>query len=396
MPGSRKVILLVESSRGFGRDLLQGIADYVRFHGPWTFYHPPFFYMRSSHKRDDELLRLKSWGADGIIAREFSAKTREQILSLDIPTVFHAVLDEKPMDGAGNICADDVGIGKVAAEHLLSLGFHNFAFCGLNDFFWSRKRAEGFRETITRAGFEPAFYRYPKSRAQRFWPREQNRLVAWLKSLPKPVGLMACIDERAQEVIEASKQAGLRIPEEVAIIGADDDKLICELSNPPLSSVALSSVRAGYEAAELLDELMSDRRPDDPTVYVRPLHVVSRQSTDVQAVADEEVAAAMNFIKNNIARPIQVNDVVSHCSLSRNILARRFKKALGHTMQQEIKSLRIERIAGLLVTTSMPVSQIASTMGFSDANHFSRYFRKEKKITPLAYRRKYGPLAQSS
>jgi LacI family transcriptional regulator len=352
--------------------------------------------MRTSGKRDDELPRLKSWGADGIIAREFSPKTRKQILSLGIPAVFHPVLDEQPMDGAGNIWADDVAIGKVAAEHLLSLGFRSFAFCGLNDFFWSEKRAEGFRKGITRAGFEPAFYRYPKSGPQRFWPNEQKLLTAWLESLPKPVGLMACIDERAQEVIEACKQAGLRIPEEVAIIGADDDKLICELSNPPLSSIALSSVRAGYEAARLLDTLMSGKRPDDLTVCVRPLHIVARRSTDVQAVADREVAAAMNFIRNNIVRPIQVSDVVNQARLSRNILAKRFKNALGRTMQQEIRSLRIERIAALLVTTNMPISQIASTMGFSDPNHFSRYFRKEKKMTPLAYRRRYAPLDQGS
>jgi len=141
---------------------------------------------------------------------------------------------------------------------------------------------------------------------------------------------------------------------------------------------------------------MSGKRPDDPTVYVRPLHIVARQSTDVQAVADREVAAAMNFIRNNIARPIQVSDVVDQTQLSRNILAKRFKNALGRTMQQEIRSLRIERIAALLVTTSMPISQIASTMGFVDSNHFSRYFREEKKMTHLAYRRKYGPLTHGS
>ena len=182
----------------------------------------------------------------------------------------------------------------------------------------------------------------------------------------------------------------------VAIIGADDDRLICELSNPPLSSIALSSVRAGYDAAELLDALMSGKKPDDPTVYLGPLHVVTRQSTDVQAVADREVATAMNFIRNNIVRPIQVNDVVKQTHLSRNILAKRFKNALGRTMQQEIRSLRIERLAALLLTTNMPISQLASTMVFSDPNHFSRYFLKEKKMTPLAYRRRYAPLEQGS
>jgi len=391
MPNSRKVILLIESSRGFGRDLLQGVADYVKLRGPWTFYHPPFFYMRASSTRDEELSRLKDWGADGIIAREFSRKTREQISFLGVPAVFHPVLDERPMDGAGNICGDDVGIGKMGAEHLLSLGFHNLAFCGLNDFFWSRKRAEGFCEVVTRGGYEPVCYRYPESRQQRLWPREQNRLAAWLESLPKPVGLMACIDERAQDVIQACRQAGLRIPEEVAIIGADDDRLICELSNPPLSSIALSSIRTGYEAAELLDALMSGKKPDDLTVRLGPLHIVSRQSTDVQAVEDRQVAAAMSFIRNNIARPIQVSDAVNQTHLSRNILAKRFKKALGRTMQQEIKSLRTERIAQLLVTTNTPISRIASVMGFADSNHLSRYFRESKKMTPLAYRRKYRP-----
>jgi LacI family transcriptional regulator len=390
MPTSRKVILLVESSRGFGRALLEGIAEYVRLHGPWTFYQPPFFYMRDSGQ--EGLSRLKDWGADGIIARELSGKTRQEVSSLGVATVFHPVLDERPMDGAGNICCDDIGIGKAGAKHLLSLGLHHFAFCGLNDFFWSTKRAAGFCEVIRRAGFAPIVYEYPKPRQQRQWANEQKLLMAWLKSLPKPVGVMACIDERAQDVIQACKQAGLRIPEEVAIVSADNDELICKLSNPPLSSVALNSVRAGYEAAELLDALMSDAKPKSRTVSVLPLHVVARQSTDVEAVADPEVAGAMRFIKNNISRPIQVSDVVSESGLSRNVLARRFKKAFGRTMQEEIRLLRIERIAELLVTTNMPISRIASNMGFADFNHLSRYFRAGKKMTPLTYRRRYGPV----
>jgi len=392
MPRSRKVILLVESSRGFGRALLGGIADYVRLHGPWTFYHPPFFYMRNVGESKEGLSRLKDWGADGIIAREFSRRTRKEVGLLGIPTMFHPVLDERPLENTGNICADDVGIGRLAAEHLLSLGLRHFAFCGLDDFFWSRKRAEGFGEVINRAGSAPFYYEYPKSRRERQWPNEQKLLAAWLKSLPKPVGLMACIDERAQDVIQACKQAGLRIPEEVAIVGADNDELICKLSNPPLSSAALNSVAAGYQAAELLDALMSGRRPKNRTVPVVPLHIVARQSTDVEAVEDAEVAAAMRFIKSNISRPIQVSDVVVQARLSRNVLARRFKKAFGVTMQQEIKSLRIERIAELLVTTNMPISRIASMMGFADFNHLSRYFREGRRMTPLAYRRKYGPV----
>ncbi|MHC4477921.1 MAG: XylR family transcriptional regulator [Planctomycetota bacterium] len=392
MVRSRRVILLIESSRGFGRALLRGVANYVKVHAPWSFYHPPFFYMRTSIKNDSGLSRLKDWKADGIIARELSPRIREEIRSLGIPTVFHPVLNETPLAGAGNICGDHVGIGRSGAEHLLSLRLHHYAFCGLDDFFWSRKRAEGFREVIAREGFEPLFYRYPKSKRQRSWRNEQRCLVDWLERLPKPVGLMACLDERAQDVMEACKQARLRIPDEVAIVGADNDELICELSNPPLSSVALNSVRAGYEAAELLDKLMTKKKkPRNRKVSVLATHVVARQSTSLMAVDDPQLVKALRFIQTHTYQPVCVDDVANTAGLSKRVLQNRFRDKLSCSVKGYIDRTRLERITQMLMDTNMPVSKVASELGFRGTEKITRFFKNAKGMSPLAYRRKYGP-----
>jgi LacI family transcriptional regulator len=385
-----KIILLIEADRGFGRELLRGIAKYSRLHGPWSFYRePPFF--RDLGRKKKILHRIKNWHADGIITRLVAQI--EDIVATGVPTIVAASTNEGVPTGildSPTVTTDNVAAGEMAAEHLLERGFTRFAYCGFEEIQWSVQRGESFARKVTQAGHEINFYRRSKSRALRSWDAEQPLVADWLRSLPKPVGLMACTDDRSGQVVEACKLVGLHVPEEVAIVGVDNDRLVCNLSNPPLSSVALAAERSGYEAAELLDKLMAGTRMAKQKIIIQPTHVVSRQSTDILAIEDSEVAAAVGFIREHANETIQVQDVVDAVALSRRGLERRIRKVLGRSVLAEIRRVRVEQVARMLAETNLPVSQIALALGFDGVDHIARYFRREKGMSPLKYRKENG------
>lgn len=342
--------------------------------------------MKSPRHRNT-LSQLKNWDVDGVIMCD-SDKTNE-ILGLGLPVIVTDLLTE--FSGTPIVKTDDVTIGKMAAEYLIGRGFRQFAFCGFDTMFWSQDRRKGFGERVTQAGFKIHYYEQPKSRAKRLPAEEQIIIADWLKSLPKPVGLMACNDDRGREVIEACRIAGLHIPEEIAVLGVDNDELVCKLSNPPLSSIALNFEKAGYDAADLLDKLMSGKQEMTSTkIVVRPTRTVTRQSTDILAIEDREVAGAMRFIRQHCKEPIQVSDVVSAAAVSRRNLYQRFRRILGRSIHQEIRRARVEQIAQMLVETHLSVSQISSALGYPRTAHIARQFRKEKGMSLLEYRKAYG------
>jgi len=278
----------------------------------------------------------------------------------------------------------------MAAEYLHNRGLRQFAYCGFDDMPWSRNRHKSFQQRIAEAGFEIHSYSQPKSRIKRLWQNEQKFLADWLKSLPKPIGLMACNDDRGQDVLNACKVAGLDVPDDIAVLGVDNDELICDLSRPPLTSVALNTERAGYEAAELLDKLIKgDEKMANQTIMVRPTNVVTRQSTEILAIEDREVIRAVRYIRQHTKKAIQVTDVVGVTNLSRRVLEKRFRKVLSRSILKEIRRSRVNQIAGMLVETNQSILQIALASGFTDANHISRYFQREKGISPVAYRKQY-------
>jgi LacI family transcriptional regulator len=384
----RKVIVLVETSRAYGRGLLRGIAKYSRLHGPWIFYHKPPYYRHPAHWVR-VLSHQKKLDADGIIMVE--QEKPEDIIAMGLPTIASPYIKDR-IAGAANIIGDNDAMGEMAAEHLLDRGFNNFAYCGFEDMFGARSRGESFRRRIAEAGFRTNIYKKPRPRGPRSWEDEQIFMADWLKSLPKPVGLMTCTDDRSQDVIEACKIAALHVPEEVAIIGVDNDELVCELSSPPLSSIALNTQRSGYEAAELLDKMMSRKRIKlaNQTVVVHPTHIVTRQSTDILAMADGDVVAAIRFIRRHAKEMIQVDDVVNTVAVSRRSLEQRFRRELGRSVLAEIKRARVDQVARMLVETNLSVSQIALALGYAGVENIARYFRSEKGMSPLAYRKLYG------
>lgn len=385
MPKIRKVILLIGTSRAYGRGLVRGIAKYSRLQGPWRFLKKPLFY-RESSELEKVLPRLKKWGADGIIGR--IARKHERIIEMGLPIV--SVDDEELIPGLYRIVADYTKTGKMAAEHLLDRGFRRFAYCGFEDMKWSNEYLKSFHERIAESGFEIHVYKQPRLKRQRLWENEQVLMADWLKSLSKPMGLMACNDDRAQQVIEACEIAGLHVPEEISIIGVDNDDMVCDLTNPPLSSIAVNTERVGYEAAELLDKLMSGVKIPEHKIILRPTHIVTRQSTNILAIEDAEVGCALRFIRQHPKEAIQVSDVADATTLSRRCLERRFRKSLGRSILHEIRCVRVEQIVQMLINTNLPVSQIALALGYTSTDHIARYFQREKGMSPQNYRKQYG------
>ena len=370
-----------------------GISKYSRLHGPWTFYRIPLFY-RELRKKKETISDLKDWGPDGIIMGDTFYPTKVQkakeIIKMGLPTI--AIANEPKIPGVVNVVASNDKIGQMAAEHLLDRGFRHLAYCGFDDIFLSVERGETFASRIANAGFKTHFYKQPKSGVkQLLWKTEQLLMADWLKSLPKPLGLMACNDDRGQQVIDACKMAGLRVPEDVAIIAVDNDELVCGLTDPPLSSVNLNFERAGYDSAELLDKLMAHKVKNiEREITVQSTHVVTRQSTDILAIDDPLVSAALRFIRQNARNDIQVIDVAEAVSTSRRSLQERFRKLMYRSLHEEIIRVRVELVAQLLVETNLSVSKIGARLNYASAEHISRSFKRIKGLTPLAYRRKYG------
>jgi LacI family transcriptional regulator len=374
-----KVVLLIESSRSSGRSLLTGIADYARHHGPWAFYWEP-------GGLEKAWPQLKTLSADGIILRD--VEKIDDVLAYGLPAVVvgHS---RQEIPGLANVITDSEAIGRMAAEHLVSCGFRHFAYCGFQDLPWSVLRGESFSRCLSQAGYQTHFCPATAPHDLSGWRGERD-LAEWLKSLPKPLGIMACNDDRGEQVSEACKLAGLRVPDEVGIIGADNDELVCDLSDPPMSSVAINFERAGYESAEVLDRLMRGRRVGGKKIIVPATHVVPRRSTDFVAVNDEQVANALRFIRDHARKVISVPEVARAAGLSRRVLEKRFKQLLRRSVLREIRRVRVAQICRLLVETNQSISQIGSDLGYAGTEHLARYFRQELHMTPWAYRRQFG------
>jgi LacI family transcriptional regulator len=223
------------------------------------------------------------------------------------------------------------------------------------------------------------------------WQQERASIAAWLCSLPKPVGIMACNDNRGRQVLEASALKKMTVPDSVAVVGVDDDQLLCELSNPPLSSVVLNAEQAGYQTAELLDRLMSHRNAKPQTIEVEPLWVISRQSTDVVAVEDQKVGIALRFIRQNARNPIGTDDVVAQTGLSRRTLEIRFARSLGRSIHTEIQRVRLAWAKQFLLETDMSMEKISSAVGFASLSYLGKVFHRQVGESLAQYRRHHRP-----
>lgn len=406
MSGTRRVFLLIETSREYGRGLLRGIYRYHARHKGWQIEQQAPFYLETRERSREgtgrlgplsSMLRATSARhgdgppepreADGIIMRDYKGSPR--LLRRGIPIVFASYLHREIHD-SHRIVPEDPAVGRMAAVHLLQRGFRRFAFVGYDSMYWSQGRKDGFTRTVAAAGHACIAFTQAREAKLRRWREEQKRLAQWLRELPKPIGLLACNDDRARQVVDACALAGVGVPEEVAIVGADNDEFVCNLSNPPISSVALGVEEAGYQAAELLDQLMKGQKIKPRSILVQPVTVVTRQSSDITAVEDAVVAEAVRFIRANCRRPLQVHDVLDELAASRRGLYDRFLHTLGCSVHQYIKKVRVAQIEAMLLETSHSVGEIAEILGFPSSEHIALYFRSVKGMNPHAFRERCG------
>jgi LacI family transcriptional regulator len=379
-----KVALLIETSRGYGRGMLRGIVRYARLHGPWSFYVRPSDF-------DHALPKMKVWGGSGIIARVHTLEMADAIVEAGIPAVLlgadHRVVAQRTeLAGMSEVWTDSEGAARIAAAHLLERGFQRFAYIGIPESIWSQRRSEAFCSAIQDSGFETSVYEPPQSKKDLEWENEQVILAKWLKALPKPTGLMACNDDRGRDVLEACRLAGVSVPEEVAVIGVDNDELFCELSDPPLSSVALNAEHGGYRTAHLLDQLMKRKIHTPQRLIVEPTHVVARRSTDFKTYSGREIGTALGFIHRNRAHNISVIDVADATGVSRRNLELKFRRSVGKTIREEIQRNRLEHAKRMLRDTDLPISQVAHASGYNSTSYLTQVFRKEVGISPAKYR----------
>lgn len=386
-PNTPKVALLIETARSYGRGLLRGIAKYSRLHGPWQFHLTPGDF-------EQIIPKMQEWQGTGIIARVLNETMAEAILQTGLPTVF---LDfptsmEKRKNGKKRLCidmsSDSTGAAKLAAAHLLEKQLVHFAFAGYPLQTWSEQREKAFNAAIREAGYPVHVYKPPlRSKQSLRWEKEEPLLTEWLKSLPKPIGIMACNDQRGREVLDACDLAEIPVPERLAVIGVDNDDILCELSTPPLTSVALNTEKGGYVATGILDDMMKGRLPPVKSILVEPLGIVERRSTNIIAIEDGDVAAALQYIHSNAVSSLSIDGIVRDIAISRRTLEVKFRKILGKSILDEIQRVRLERSKRLLQETEMSIPKIAFDVGFNTPSYFIQVFSKDTGMTPAKYRR---------
>ncbi|MBN1588736.1 MAG: DNA-binding transcriptional regulator [Pirellulales bacterium] len=374
--------LIIETSTSFGRRLIRGVAQYARENGPWS------VYLEQRSIYDPAPPWLRTWKGDGIIAKAAYPELAKIVVDTRIPTVD---LNEQVLGlGLPVIYNDNEAIGQLAAEHLLDRSFENFGFLGHPGIYWSDHRRKGFETAVQLSGCECDVYSSKQRALRRYrhesWEIEMTNMTRWVKGLPKPVGVMAANDFCAVQVLDACRRASVSVPEHMAVIGVDNESVAGELASPPLSSVVPNAERMGYEAAALLDQLMQGQVTDHDHSLIPPVGVVTRQSTDIMAITDSDVAEAVGFIRRHACDGINSHDVVRESAVSRSVLQRRFRVLLGRSIHDVIMAVRMERTKQLLSHTDLSLQAISDRVGISHVEYLSTVFKKHTKQTVTEYR----------
>jgi LacI family transcriptional regulator len=373
------VALIVETAKQYDRGLLRGIGRYIKGHGPWS------VYLEERGPRDAIPSWLRAWKGNGIIARIKDVPTAEALLATGAPIVElrrQVVGFELPA-----VHCDDEAIAATAIRHFQVRGFRHFAFCGRPSARWSDLREAAYRRGLAAAELDCHSYAWPRPGRSRSWEQEQDDVARWLAALPHPVGVLACNDIRGLQVLDACRRTALPVPERVAVLGVDNDVALCELADPPLSSIDQDLERIGYEAAALLDRLMGGADPPPDPILIEPLGVVIRLSTDSVAIDDPAVATAIRLIRQHACDHRGVDFLAERAGISRRALQRRFKAMTGRTLREELLETQLDRVRQMLAETDLKLEAIAAKAGFRYIGYMCSYFKKRTGTTPGEYRR---------
>ena len=379
-----RVALLIEEAREIGRSLLRGIAQYSRTHGPWIFYREAPFYEQLTH--EERIRHIKEWCPDGIIMRE-QGRLDKPLLGLGIPAIYSSHR-RGPAPGIPNILGDDRQIGTMAAEYLLEKGFRHFGFCGFKNMWWSADRGRFFAEHLAGKGFDVEVYPSHTGNSTSSWADEPEFMGKWIQTLPKPCAVFACTDDRCRQLSEACKRVGVKVPEEVALLGVDNDELVCDFASPPLSSIVLNAEKTGFDAAAVLHRMMQGEAVGGITIPIPAPRVATRHSTDIVAIDDPVVAGAMSYIREHYRKGIGVVEIARAAGVSRRVLELHFRKSLDRSVYEEVLRLRMNHACTLLIETNLSIAQIAEALNYEEIKYFSRGFSKVIGTSPSAYRKK--------
>jgi LacI family transcriptional regulator len=387
-----QVALIVESSRSYGRNLLRGIASYARTRTDWALLHQEMTIDAS----------LPNWMSSasvrGVIAR-VDHRNIGQLRTMNVPIV--DVRCHESFPGIPQVDTNDQMVTQLAFEHLWERGFRRFAFCGYRSAHYSQIRLRFFRELVEQAGCPLSIYESPSrphlplTQVEEQGQVDLEAMMAWLSQLAAPTGMFVCNDIRGQQVTNVCRSLEIPIPDNIGVIGVDDDDTICPLSDPPLSSVQPDAERVGYRAAEILGAMLKGEASPRLPEFIPPIQVVQRSSTQVDAVDDREVALACRYIREHACEGIDVSHVAKAASLSRRQLERRFRQSLGRTPHEEITLVQLARVKQLLCETRMSLEQIAASTGYSHKERLNTVFKRIESQTPGAYRRANSPLEQT-
>ena len=366
--------------------ILKGIALYQQEHTTWDIH----WDNEGLSLNDPNWFNRDRW--EGVISRHTNYLQVHACARLGIPLI--DVNDAQNYPDIPNIALDNTAVGELGGEHFIDRGFRQFAFCGFSSEAWSRARSTGFQAAVGVVGHEchlletiyPGYY---NGACTPDWHVEEiERIRVWLLSLPRSTGVMACSDYRAIQILQAARLAGLKVPDDIAVLGANDDEARCELATPPLSSVATNHRRSGYVAAEALDRLLQHRSLDGLDLVINPLEVVTRQSTDILAVDDKKIAIAVRHIHQNACKGLTVDDISRHVGVARTQLEEKFRKFLGRSPHAEIRRVQLARIRELLQDTDLPLNAISDLTGFTHPEYLIVFFKREMNESPGRYRKK--------
>jgi LacI family transcriptional regulator len=378
----KNILLLLDTATFYGRQIARGVAWYSEGHTPMAFY-------LQAAVGDEALQGLRNWKIHGVLGRLRKGQLPGPVARGRIPAV--TTTAHNPAKKLPRICLDDEAIGRMVAEHLLSRGFRSFGFCGTYGMGFSQVRRRGYSQRLAEEDLPCQTY-VPQDAlgdAETFFAQEQQDLARWIDSLDKPVGIMAADDSMGWKVSQACRRLSVAMPEQVALVGVNNDDVLCRLCSPPMSSVALPLERLGYRAGEMLDARIAGRQPESDNVVLPPIGIITRRSSDVVAVEDAEISTAMRYIRDHVADNIQVDDIAAAAAVSRRSLQRKFPQVVGHTLQKEIRQVRIAKARDLLSLTDLPLHQVAAACGFRYPEHLSRIFKQVTGATPSDYRRRY-------
>jgi LacI family transcriptional regulator len=366
------IAVLIEMSSAYGRGLIRGIAEYVQSQPAWSL-------------RLEETGPIKSvpawvrpWRGHGIIARIETPGIARSLLAKGVPLVNVSGRASPP--GVPHVDLDNGAVCRMAVDYFVQRGFRHFAYSGNPSFQWSRWRREQFSREVTTSGGSCDLFDCEDT------VRDAQRLLTWLKALPKPVAILACNDQRGGTVLEACQRIGLAVPQAVAVLGVDNDEILCTLARPQLSSIVPDPQGIGYLAAQTLRELLQGRSTNTMERWVRPLMVASRQSTDATVVNDWHVSQSLRIIQGQAVHDLHVDDLAAQVQTSRRYLEERFRAVLGCSIHDEIFRVRLATAQRLLSTTALPLKAVAARSGFRRADYLSVVFREKLGVSPSEYR----------